>query len=495
MKSKPQPTLHINLTIGVLALTVTQLYSQFNMVPNPSFEYYIECPRDFSAVEPAGSNYPSIRDWVRPTVGSSDYYHACASEASLLNVPNNFAGHIEAKDGLGYCGIFVFSGNDTLMNIEDYREYLQVRLLSPMVAGNDYCVGFYVRPAGYNSSSNEQVFYATHRLGAHLSTSAIEAFSKPGVGEVLPYTPQVVASGMVSDTSQWTRIVGTYTATGGEQWITIGNFFKDSLTHPLVLLWGDKGTLRYHDSYYFVDQVSVYEVEHARTFATSGEYPVCDAFPLEISATAGMETYLWNTGETTRTITVSAGGQFWVAASFAGCPIRDTVEVVAYAPPVVDLGVDIDLCSSGKESPIWLHNTTQLSNYAWTFGVTLDSFLVTYPGLYQLSTNHPCGMFSDEIEVFGCTSAIYIPNIITPQSNDLNAVFLPSGLHIEILSLEVYDVWGHRVFRSLQPSSGWNGTTTDGRYVNPGVFMYRLKYQNTLTGETLEKIGDLTVIR
>jgi hypothetical protein len=104
-------------------------------------------------------------------------------------------------------------------------------------------------------------------------------------------------------------------------------------------------------------------------------------------------------------------------------------------------------------------------------------------------------MFSDEIEVFGCTSAIYIPNIITPQSNDLNAVFLPSGLHIEILSLEVYDVWGHRVFRSLQPSSGWNGTTTDGRYVNPGVFVYRLRYQNTLTGEILEKIGDLTVIR
>jgi hypothetical protein len=46
-----------NLTIGVLLLTVTHLYGQLNMVPNPSFEY-------------------------------------CALEASSLNVPNNFAGHI-----------------------------------------------------------------------------------------------------------------------------------------------------------------------------------------------------------------------------------------------------------------------------------------------------------------------------------------------------------------------------------------------------------------
>lgn len=183
-------------------LTITRLCGQLNMAPNPSFEFYIECPRCFSAVEPAGSDYPILRDWIRPTVGTSDYYHACAEEASLLNVPNNFAGHIEAKDGEGYCGIYVMSGYDTVMNNYNYREYLQVQLFSPMIAGNDYCIGFYARPAGYNKSTDEQVLYATHRLGAHLSTVAIEAFEVPGFAEILPYAPQVVANHIIPQSTQ-----------------------------------------------------------------------------------------------------------------------------------------------------------------------------------------------------------------------------------------------------------------------------------------------------
>ena len=82
------------LTIEIPLLTVTLAHAQLNIVPNPGFEYYIECPRYFSAVAPADSMYPIIRDWVRLTPGSSDYFHACATQASLLNVPNNFAGYI-----------------------------------------------------------------------------------------------------------------------------------------------------------------------------------------------------------------------------------------------------------------------------------------------------------------------------------------------------------------------------------------------------------------
>ncbi len=487
--------MHRSSLIGMLILTATFLHAQLNLVPNPSFEYYIECPRYFSAVEPAGSMYPIIRDWVRPTPGSSDYFHACATQASMLNVPNNFAGYIEAKKGSGYCGIYTLVGTDTISSNYNYREYLQVQLLSPMTAGNDYCIGFYARPAAHNTGSNEQVLYATHRIGAYLSNSAVEDFSMPGVGPVLPYTPQVVANGIVSDTSRWTRVVGTYTAMGGEQWITIGNFFDDAETHPLVMLGGQNGTQKYHDSYYFIDDVSVYEVEHVRAFATTGEYRVCDAFPLTISASEGMETYLWNTGEMTQNIDIESGGLFWVQASFEGCSVRDTVNVVGYVPPVVDIGPDRSMCINGKETPIWLSNTSPLFNYSWSFGVSKDSFLVTFPGVYQLTTNHPCGVFSDEIEITGCNSTLYLPNIITPESNDINAVFAPSGQNVELLLLEIYDNWGHRLYRGFSTDSQWDGRTSDGRLVNPGVYVYKVRARNTLDGSESERIGDITVIR
>lgn len=49
---------------SMLVFQATLTQARLNIVPNPGFEYYIEGPRCFSAVEPAGSTYPVIKDWV-----------------------------------------------------------------------------------------------------------------------------------------------------------------------------------------------------------------------------------------------------------------------------------------------------------------------------------------------------------------------------------------------------------------------------------------------
>ena len=72
---------------------------------------------------------------------------------------------------------------------------------------------------------------------------------------ILNYTPQVTSpSGVfLTDTLNWMQVSGTYTATGGETYITIGSFNSDANTDTI-----DYGTANgSKQAYYFLDDISV----------------------------------------------------------------------------------------------------------------------------------------------------------------------------------------------------------------------------------------------
>jgi hypothetical protein len=86
-------------------------------------------------------------------------------------------------------------------------------------------------------------------IGAYISVTAPSS----AVNTPLPFTPQVVSTGSVNATTGWTLISGIYTAIGGEQFITIGNFNTDALTTvnngPVT---GSKNS-----AYYYIEDVCV----------------------------------------------------------------------------------------------------------------------------------------------------------------------------------------------------------------------------------------------
>jgi hypothetical protein len=56
----------------------------------------------------------------------------------------------------------------------------------------------------------------------------------------------------------WMKISGTFTASGGEQYIVIGNFRPDSLTNIDTV---SNASINYYFSYYYIDMVSVIPVD------------------------------------------------------------------------------------------------------------------------------------------------------------------------------------------------------------------------------------------
>jgi len=197
------------------------LFSQ-NLVINGGIDGYITCPGfgQFS------STY--IISWDKPTVGSSDYYNYNCPTQPTVQPPHS---------GEGYAGIICYNFGT------EYREYITGTFSSPLTTGTVYDVEFWV-------SLNDGYIQAIEEVDAYISVAAPGPFAN---ALHLNLTPQIVnTNGALDDTANWKRVYGQYTASGGEQFITIGNFHDDAgttITQP--------GSVGSFGAYYFIDDVSV----------------------------------------------------------------------------------------------------------------------------------------------------------------------------------------------------------------------------------------------
>lgn len=124
------------LLASFLGLVSTGVQSQ-NLVPNPGFEVFTSCPGGYNA----GYDPLLATPWFVPNLGSSDYFNACSG--GVVGVPENAFGTLPAHTGFGYGG-----GLDYYAGIADYREYLHVRLTSPLEVGKSYVAAITRTPSG-----------------------------------------------------------------------------------------------------------------------------------------------------------------------------------------------------------------------------------------------------------------------------------------------------------------------------------------------------------
>lgn len=182
------------------------VFSQ-NLVPNPSFENYTSCP---SSVAQIGLAPP----WTSPTSGSPDYFNVCSS-SSYCSVPINFFGNQAPRTGNAFAQAVFFPSLGA-----NFREYVQVKLISPLVGGQTYNVSFY-------TSLQDNAAVATNNIGIYISSLPISLAASTNI----PVIPQINETSIITDYNTWTLIGGTYTAVGGEEYITIGNFYDDVSTN------------------------------------------------------------------------------------------------------------------------------------------------------------------------------------------------------------------------------------------------------------------------
>lgn len=239
----------LGFLLGISTLVKAQDTARVNLVFNGSFEDYRYCPRRVDAV----GILVNVEGWYQPTRGSADYFNVCGSKE--CGVPINKLGQQMPHDGNGYCGIYCSKN--------DYREYLQTRLRRKLHKGDSVRTTFYV-------SLSEESTGAVATIGSLFTKESINdtvrsiLLSKEyetlsdGISQVVAtvYNPQVVNPVTVPlvDTKGWQCISDVYVAEGGEQYVTIGNFFPQELsgfTEP------DSLTKLLPGAYYYLDDVTV----------------------------------------------------------------------------------------------------------------------------------------------------------------------------------------------------------------------------------------------
>lgn len=207
-------------------------------MPNPSFETYSNCPQFTTGCGDFNYAIPWFRVYCSP-----DYFNVCDPTPKNLGVPVNFVGHQNAHSGVAYAGCFVL---DLPLQNNDGREYIEVQLLDTLRTGVRYRVQFFVSLA-------DTMQYAITTVGAYFSPMSIASTDL----KCLPYTPQAInkPSNPLTDKSNWVTVSDTFTATGNELFMVIGNFNKDSLSDTTYVGGGGWGI---GASYYYIDDVAVY---------------------------------------------------------------------------------------------------------------------------------------------------------------------------------------------------------------------------------------------
>lgn len=345
-----------------------------NLVLNPSFESYSNCPQGPGAIN-------VVTNWSNPDTATSDYYNSCHTVIAgfSVDVPSNSQGWQQARTGNGYAGLIAVEQSFGLST--NYREYIQGQLSAPLQAGQQYCVSFFW------SLSNKSV-YTSQNLGVYFSNTQV--FLQQSTA--LPFTPQVSASGTyLNDTTNWVLFSGTFTATGGEQFLIIGNFNNPANTVSTTTgVPSDVFNTGGDFAYYYIEDVSVTQSGICCIADVGTHAPVCTdetPFTLYTSTSGGTWSGPGITNASTGLFDPSVAGSGTHTVTYTlSCGSSASTSIVVNSCAALEVCVESngDVTVSGGTGP-----------YTWFEGDTVSDcsgclfpFLCAPPGCAVLDTTY-----------------------------------------------------------------------------------------------------------
>jgi gliding motility-associated-like protein len=161
--------------------------------------------------------------------------------------------------------------------------------------------------------------------------------------------------------------------------------------------------------------------------------------------------------------------------------------------PVINLGNDTSICEG---SSIILNATYPNATYLWQDNSTNPTYNATQQGFYlvKVSTDSCSSMDSINIVFRDCEIKLELPNIITPNNDKSNDLFLPlQSKNIEKMNTQIYNRWGNMIYETDNLQIEWDGKSK-GQLVADGVYFWIVNYTDTNGKEGMMK-GSVTVMK
>ena len=349
----------------IIGMIVVKAKAQINLVPNPSFETYIRCPKQYSTYDDI-SIYLAT-PWYSPVKDSNyfaTFFNSCADSATCCNVPYYAYGHCfqYPRTGSSFVGMYFKQGN----SFNNKRNYIQTKLLKKLQLGKCYYLEFFVNSADNLWAGGVGV----NNIGLLLTDTGI--ISRTGLAPKANYEGLINANAQILqygnpaiiDTANWVKIAGVYIAKGGEEYITIGSFVDDAHTIQVVY---------YPNSYsagYNIDDVSVIPLDSMQLKAEAGrDTTIVKGDSVWIgSRICGLTNVVWydgannviDTGAPGLWVKPTSNTFYIIEQNVCGQYSRDTINITVAPLPVTLLSFNvISPATAGKQSESiqWITST------------------------------------------------------------------------------------------------------------------------------------------
>jgi gliding motility-associated-like protein len=139
---------------------------------------------------------------------------------------------------------------------------------------------------------------------------------------------------------------------------------------------------------------------------------VCSPNPVTLNAQNNGNSYLWNSGQTTQSITVNNPGTYWVIVNNGSCSRTDSINISVVTPPVLNPQFVADTTKGCNPLTInFTNNSSGGTSYIWKYGD--NTALGT--SLNVTHTYTDTGVFTVTLTIINDTSTVcgtYIDSLV-----------------------------------------------------------------------------------
>lgn len=232
----------VKLSFSLTCLLVGASVGAQNLVPNPSFEDFYNCPQ-------TGGAWQQVVGWDSPFTTSADYFNACAPP-NPAGVPFNQLGWQQAAHGDAYMGVGTCDPNTT------YRELIHAELTQPLQIGVPVHLCFKAAVGGFGITSTNSSIYTCKGIGMKFFVNMpADLVEWDAYFQVAPNSAAIYLDVVPTDTAIWYVVSGSYIPDSAYTHIVIGNFFDAQYSEVTVLDSTGYGVSPF--AYMFVDDVAV----------------------------------------------------------------------------------------------------------------------------------------------------------------------------------------------------------------------------------------------
>ncbi len=247
------------------------------------------------------------------------------------------------------------------------------------------------------------------------------------------------------------------------------------------------------------DEVQI-QVTPRPVASIQGSGRICLGNSATLTASGG-SAYLWNTGSTASSISVSPGVSSVyevVVSNQPDCSDTASISIEVLPLPSVSLPDQITLRQGERRQ---LDAESGADTYQWAPSAGLSCTDCPDPVLQPLTGETYCVTATKD----GCSSEacivvevsdecpVFVPNAFSPNGDQVNDLFCPYSNCLQEFTMEVFSRWGALMFSGTGTEACWDGKQ-GGHDQNSGVYVYKIQ-GTTLNGKKVNLAGEFFLLR